>query len=428
MRVLFVTTPEKAHFLAMVPVAWALRAAGHEVLVASQPAFVPVVRAAGLPAAGVGRDADLWRLLERDPRLRDWTWEPERGLPHPYDAIDDPAAGTWERLRDGYEEAMRTWHRPANMPIVAALADLGSQWRPHLVVWEPLAMAGAVAATACGALHARLLWSLDVFGATRRRFASLATERVAGEADDPVARWLAPWARRYGRTFDEDMVNAHLTIDQHPPSLGLDTGLDRLHVRHVPYGGPSVVPDWLRRPPDRPRVALTMGISLSEHRGHYGFSAVEALEALAALDVEVVATVRTPGDAAAKLPRNVRLTPFVPFQALAATCAAVVHHGGFGTALTAAGLGVPQLVLPHDFDGPAFARAAVRQGASLALPADAATGDDIAAAVDLLLTVPAFRRRAGALRAEMTVTASPREAVTALVGRVEDHRFRSFAG
>ncbi len=36
MRVLFTTYAEKTHFLAMAPLAWALRTAGHEVVVASQ--------------------------------------------------------------------------------------------------------------------------------------------------------------------------------------------------------------------------------------------------------------------------------------------------------------------------------------------------------------------------------------------------------
>ena len=48
MRVLFATYPERTHFLAMVPLAWALRTAGHEVRVASQPTFTDVITRAVL--------------------------------------------------------------------------------------------------------------------------------------------------------------------------------------------------------------------------------------------------------------------------------------------------------------------------------------------------------------------------------------------
>src|SRR5262245_56951211 len=43
----------------MVPVAWALRTAGHEVRMASQPALLPTMCASGLQATAVGRDVDV---------------------------------------------------------------------------------------------------------------------------------------------------------------------------------------------------------------------------------------------------------------------------------------------------------------------------------------------------------------------------------
>ena len=46
MRVLVTTAAEKPHFLGLVPLAWALRSAGHEVVVASQPELAGAVSAA----------------------------------------------------------------------------------------------------------------------------------------------------------------------------------------------------------------------------------------------------------------------------------------------------------------------------------------------------------------------------------------------
>lgn len=65
MRILFATYSEKTHFLSMVPLAWALRSAGHDVRVASQPELVDVITTAGLPAVPVGEDHKLWATAQR---------------------------------------------------------------------------------------------------------------------------------------------------------------------------------------------------------------------------------------------------------------------------------------------------------------------------------------------------------------------------
>lgn len=416
MRVLFVANPEKAHLLAMVPLAWALRAAGHEVRVAGQPAFAGAITQAGLTAVPVGRDADLWQLLARDPRLPDWSWKPAYGLPAPYDVAQFPDRASWAYLSEGYAEVLRHWHRPGCLPIIAGLTDFARSWRPDLIIWEPLALAGPIAARACGAAHARLLWSLDVFGLTRARFHELKTRRPPDDRADPLAGWLDGYARKHGGAFAEDMVTGQFTIEQLPGSLSMRApGLRYVPVRYIPYGGASVVPDWLRVPPERPRIALTMGVSLTDHAAGYSVSVRELLEALADLDVEVVATLAdAERRAPPRVPGNTRVVPYVPLHALAATCAAVLSHGGFNTMLTAAVHGVPQLAMPWDFDGPLFARRATAQGAALAIDADQVTGENVRAAVLRLLGERPFAERARDLRAEITALPSPNQLVAQL--------------
>ncbi len=409
MRVLFVANPEKAHLLAMVPLAWALRTAGHEVRVAGQPAFADLVTQAGLTAVPVGRDADLWNLLPRDPRYPPWHWEPEYGLPAPYDVAADPAKATLEHLTAGYTEVLHTWHKPACFPMITALVEFARHWEPDLIVWEPLALAGPIAAKACGAAHARLLWSIDVFGVTRARFLQLRP------AADPLGEWLGGYARMYGDEFSEDMLTGQFTIDQLPASLRMSADLTYLPVRYTPYGGPAAVPAWLWEPPPRPRVALTMGLSLTDHEGGYAVSVADVLAALSDVDVELVATIAQPEAAKlSSIPQNARLVPYVPLHALVPTCAAVISHGGFGTFLTTALHGVPQLAMPWDFDGPEFARRAAAQGATLVLPADRATAADIRESVLRLLHEPVFRERAWQLRDEMAALPSPNEIVPQL--------------
>ncbi|MET8054622.1 activator-dependent family glycosyltransferase [Streptosporangium sp. NPDC005286] len=418
MRVLFAANPEKAHLLAMVPLAWALRTAGHEVRVAGQPAFTDVITQAGLTAVPVGRDADLWQLLARDPRLPDWTWEPAYGLPTPYDVVEFPEKATREYLTTGYAEVQQSWHRPACLPIIAGLVDFARHWRPDLVIWEPLTFAGPIAAKACGAAHARLPWSLDVFGLTRDRFLRLGDERA-----DPLRDWLEGYGRKHGFAFDEEMITGHFTVDQLPASLSMRAGLDYVPMRYVPYGGPAIVPKWLWTAPERPRVALTMGLSLTDHQAGYSVSVQEILDALADLDIEVVATIaESEQTKLARVPANARLVSYVPLHALAPTCSVVISHGGFGTVLTTALHGVPQLAMPWDFDGPLFARQVADQGAALVVAADRASGAAVRENVLRLLGEPGFRERAADLRDEIHAMPSPNDLVPRLEELTAKHR------
>ncbi|MEU8207510.1 hypothetical protein AB0B96_40540, partial [Streptosporangium sp. NPDC049046] len=162
---MFVTYAEKTHFLGMVPLAWALRNAGHEVRVASQPELSDVITGAGLTAVPVGKDHMLHRLLTHAESL-----DPDG--PAPFDMAENrPEMLTWEYLRRGYhDELVPWWWRVANDPMIVELTDFCRHWKPDLVIWEPASYAGAIAAKASGAAHARMLWSLDLFARMRGHY------------------------------------------------------------------------------------------------------------------------------------------------------------------------------------------------------------------------------------------------------------------
>jgi glycosyltransferase (activator-dependent family) len=416
MRVLFTTYPEKTHFLAMAPLAWALRTAGHDVRFASQPQFASVITQAGLTAVPIGGDRDLWQLMARDLT---WISAGLSGIPVPYDAAEwRPEEVTWGYLQDGYQLQVSRWHKTSNVPIVADLVEFAMHWRPDLVLWEPATYAGSIAAKACGAAHGRVLFSLDTFGVTRDHYRRL---RPAGAAD-PLGDWLGSYARRYGFEFGEDLVTGEFTVILLPPSLRRSADLTYLPVRYTPYGGPAAVPAWLWQQPLRPRVALTMGLSTAEHGAGYGVDLQDVLDALGDLEIELVATVAEEARRRlARIPDNARLVPFVPLQALVPTCAAVIHHAGFGTLSTTALHAVPQLIVPWDGDGPALARRVVAQGAGLAVHANQATGRTIRHRLLRLLDEPSFVDRARLLRAEMTAMPSPNDAVADLEKLVGAH-------
>lgn len=424
MRVVLAAQAEKTHFLGMVPLAWALHNAGHEVRVATQPAMVDTVVDAGLTAVSVGTDHRLPHILKRLDRFED---EGAGGGPHFDMAENRVDVLTWEYLKFGYDYMVPWWLRMTNDPMIDDLVAFCREWQPDLVVWEAITFAGAVAAKACGAAHARFMWSVDLLGRMREHYLRVQAAQPPVEHHDPLADWLGARIAKHGGTFSEDMTVGQFTVDHLPESLRLATGLDQVPMNYVPYNGISVLPAWLRTPPERPRVCLTMGTSATEWLSGYAVDVQGILDSVADLDIELVATLpETEQQKLARIPANARLVDFAPLNALVPTCDAVINHGGPGTVFTTAAYAVPQLILPYPmFDAPTLAENLHRQGAAIAIPSDQATGDAVRQGLLRVLHEPAVRSAARELRDEMRALPAPGEVVELLEQRVEAHRLRA---
>ncbi|RZQ61168.1 activator-dependent family glycosyltransferase [Amycolatopsis suaedae] len=415
MRVLFAVNPATSIFNSMVPLAWALRTAGHDVRVASQHYFGEVITAAGLTAVPVGRNSDFLRAMTAKGISGEVMEEARAGLPAPFDIVDNPDL-TWEETRDAHGSDIERY-KLEGFAMLAGTVEFARAWQPDLVVWEPFTPAGAIAAKACGAAHARVVWSVDVFGITRERFLGKRNAQPVAEREDPLGDWLGGYARRYGGEFTEDMAVGHFTIDPVPAPLGMRAADPHyLPMRYIAYNGPAVVPGWLQKPAARPRVAITLGVTAIDHFAGYTVSIQDILDSLSDLDIEVVATIDEEEQAKLKrIPDNARLLPYVPLNALAATCSAVVNHAGPGTLLTSALHGVPQLTLPFHFDEPLLAGKLAEQGAGLTIDPTATSGQNIRENLLRLLEEPSFTERAVALREDIAAMPAPNE----LVGEIE---------
>ncbi|SCG58554.1 activator-dependent family glycosyltransferase [Micromonospora halophytica] len=416
MRVLMTSLAVEAHFNNTVPLAWALRAAGHEVHVASHPALTEIITRAGLVAAPVGTDHTHHELVrelgaELTGFYRDIDFTGERG-------------GGYTELKGANTLLTATFYAQANNDsMVDELVDYARFWEPDLVVWEPFTFAGAVAARATGAAHARLLWGPDLFLQTRQTFRRQ-TDLLPEELhDDALEEWLSWTLDRFGCAFDEEVVTGQWNIDQMPRSVRLDLGRPSVPVRYVPYNGPSVIPQWLRTPADRPRICLTLGITSRDLPYPNMVSVDQLFESVAGLDAEIVATFDA-GQLAesTRLPDNVRVTDFVPLQALLPTCSAVVHHGGVGTWSTAAVSGVPQLVVAGMWDNVYRARRLADLGAGIFLPPHELTAAALRDGLEQLLTKPSFREESHRLQAEILAEPSPGAVVPVIEEMTGRHR------
>ncbi|GAA1078480.1 activator-dependent family glycosyltransferase [Nocardiopsis composta] len=418
MRVLFTSLAHNTHYYTLVPLAWALRAAGHEVRVASQPALSDTITASGLTAVPVGTDHRIHQTRVR------MNGEPRPD--HPAIDFDEVRAvePDWEHVL-GRETLLTPYFYALanNDEMVDALVAHARAWRPDLVVWEPVTFAGAVAARAAGAAHARLMWGSDVLGSARRTFLRLRDAQPPEHREDPLRDWLTWTLERHSCTFDEEAVTGQWTIDPAPASLRLPTGLPTVGMRYVPYNGPSVLPEWLSEPPERPRICLTLGVSAREVLGGDGVSLADLIEGLADLDIELVATL-DPGqrEALGRVPANTRLVDFVPLDALLPSCAGIIHHGGAGTFSTALVRGVPQIVLAALWDAPVKARRLAELGAGAMIGPAELTGEAVRAQVERLIADPSVAAAAGRLREEALADPSPADLVPELERLAARHR------
>lgn len=111
-----------------------------------------------------------------------------------------------------------------------------------------------------------------------------------------------------------------------------------------------------------------------------------------------------------ELPENVRAVGWLPLNALLRTCTGVIHHGGAGTMLTAAALGVPQVIMPNGADRYLNADAASAAGAAVSVEDTELTVD----VVSRLLADSGLRDGAAALRAAIEEMPTPAEVAAEL--------------
>ena len=392
MRVLFTTWAWNSHYLPLVPMVWGLRAAGHDVRVASQPRLAPVITESGGVAVAVGPDLDHDEV--RAQTMRELSLRAVPAVPAAGESMTGWAAERRAKVSQvfgvftAYSEAM-----------LDELLEYAEWWQPDLVVYDPTTYAGPLVAARLGIPAVRHTHGVD----------------VTYQARDVVADLIAPLAERIGVT-DQDIIG-RLTVDPCPPSLQFDSPVRRAHVRYVPYNGPAVLPGWLMTPEDeRTRVCVTWGTSTSRLAGSGAtLRPRQLIEWSAGLADEVVTCVAAE-DAAelGTVPDNVRVAVSLPLHLVLPHCAAVVHQGGNGTMLTAGYCGVPQLALPQLPDQIFHAKQLASAGAGRMLFPSDVNRDSVLTELKDLLGSQEATAAAAALRAEIHAQPSPADVVPEL--------------
>jgi glycosyltransferase (activator-dependent family) len=431
-RVLFVAFPWKTHFYPLVPLAWALQTAGHEVRVASEPQLTETITGAGLVAVAVGSSEPIEQRIWKARQKGDIP-EGEVTPPFSLDSLYEVGKNqdrrerlSWEKLTWLHDNVVVPRTKLLNDGMVDDLVAYCRSWEPDLVLWDVVSNAAAVAATAVGAPHARLVAWLDLAHRLRGDYLWAKAQQPEEDRRDGLQDWYTQWAEKYGCEFSEEMISGHFAINTLPASYRLEPHERTLAMRYVPYNGPAEMPTWLYDPPRAPRVVMTFGISMKEMPELQVISVAQiqdVLDSLADLDIELVVTLPTKlRDELGRIPKNTRIVEFVALHLIIPSCSVVIHHGavaGFSDSLRN---GVPQLLISKTIDARPKTELIQESNLGLAVPPDEVTGPRVREALVQLLEDPSFRAGADQLRQEVLAQPSPNDLVPELEKLAAEYR------
>jgi hypothetical protein len=154
MRILMSTWGWRSHFYCLVPLGWALQAAGHEVRVASHPSMVEAITSAGLAAVPLGKDLDFAEAFADRIGEVGRLDADEAGTDGP--GTDDQVGGQVEPAITADGGVVRFADA-----LLDELVTFGQAYQPDLMIWEPFNLAAAVAAAALDVPGVLQLWGPD---------------------------------------------------------------------------------------------------------------------------------------------------------------------------------------------------------------------------------------------------------------------------
>jgi UDP:flavonoid glycosyltransferase YjiC (YdhE family) len=340
MRVLVTTNAAIGHFLPMAPTVAALAATGHDVRIGCPASFAPFLRKAGFEALPC-RETDITAPV----------------IPPP-PAEDRQARLMWAITRS-WPADCRAW--------VGSLLHHVAQWRPDLVIVEPVEHAGRVVAAVLGT-------PLVVHGWGFTLPAGVDESAAAGIRDVYEAVSAEPSAPT-------------VTADLGPSSLQADDAGMAHRYRYRPFSVPGRT-----LPPSeegRRRVLVTLGTYANADAPALTRAAAHAAQDAGA---EVIAVLGNEDRRVGEPFRcHVTVLDWVDMEAAMRTCDLVVHHGGAGTSWTALSCGTPAVVLP--MAGDQFRNAQLLGAAGAAIVCPSRRDEDLVAAIASALDEPRLAER-----------------------------------
>ncbi|WP_223874558.1 glycosyltransferase [Salinispora fenicalii] len=365
---LFVAGLSPSTVFCTASLAHALRAAGHEVLVASNESIAATAAAVGVPASSVtGMTLHQAIFQGRDGAA----------LSPP----EDPAG------RRRFLGGMFGRFAAASLP---GLHRLARSWGPDAVIGVPLAFGAPLLATALDVPYIWHSWDAGEPG------------REEAGADEELQPELA--ALGLGELPAPD-----LRIEIGPAALRLPPSGPTVAMRWTPANRQEPLEEWMYSTPQGRRICVTAGSRATRE------SSLEFVRSLvtqvAGLDVETM--VAAPEDLAGALRTEIPglRAGWLPLDVAMGTCDLLVHPGGGVSTMTAMRAGVPQVLVPEWDILLDTVRRSADYGAAIVLPPGQQDSDAVARACRKALSDPTYRRQARLLAEQMATLPSPAHVV-----------------
>lgn len=421
MRILMVTLGSHGDIHPFIALARALRAAGHEAAILTNPYFERQITAGGVELLPIGDAVDLPSLI--------------KSMPHAMDGVRGPMT------------VLRTLVLPGVPQLLSRIRECVTAWKPDAVVAHPIALGASwvcgQAGVPCILAHlSPISWfnPRDTIVMTPFRSERPSPRAVAFDVwiggvmtsvalDGPLNRIRRelglPRARRiwYNESRGGDL------------NLGLWSPQFRGPLEGDPATGAICGFPWFDRrgEHDRERVALerflesgpapivfTLGTAVVHVARRFYEEAARAARMLGRRAVLLVGRgERGPSD----LPPGMAAFEYAEFSHLLPRAAATVHHGGIGTTAQALRAGRPTVVVPASHDQFDNAARVSRLGISRTVKFRRARADHLAAALRVVLEDPGFGERAALFSVRMGAEDGAAAAATRITSMLGSRAF-----
>jgi UDP:flavonoid glycosyltransferase YjiC (YdhE family) len=412
-RVLLVTLGSHGDVHPFMALAVALRARGHEAVLATNPHFAAQAARAGIALEPLGGGLDVAEAVRT------------KGAMH-------PLHGTRVIMRDLLLPHVREVHDRA--------AALARGLRPDVAVVHPICLGAHWALDRAGvevvpACLAPISWfgahDPTVYGPWRSHSPAVWATRIDAWFGKRVMRLMLDGplnrVRRelgYGRGRDlliREFRRSGLNLGlwspffrgpcRGDPEGGVICGFPWFDAHHDHHAGEEELEQFLAS--GEPPIVFSLGTAAVHLETGFYAHAAEACRRLGKRGVLLIGRAEYAARGAG-LPEGVIAVPYAPFSTLLPRAAAAVHHGGIGSTAQGLRAGRPTVICPLAHDQYDNAARAKRLGVSETLPHARVDGSRLAAALARVMEDPGTVARAAALGPRIAGEDGAAEAVMAL--------------
>ncbi|GAA5179513.1 hypothetical protein GCM10023322_09700 [Rugosimonospora acidiphila] len=371
MRVLFTGVPVYGHLLPLLPLARAFRRRGDSVAI-----LVP----ASLAHSFADEDLDMLFAGADSPTVR---------------AEVASRSGTDLRTSSNQDAAIEAFVTARIDLSIEECTSVTRQWRPDIVIHDPMDFVGPYLASVCDVPHAVLTFGADV-----------SADFIRASSDRAVQDYARRGVSWHAARWTLDICPPDLQVEGWQPPPGWMPLRPEAH--QAPSGTPTREPKPLT---GDPKVLITFGTVFTNPTALSPL--INELTAHGAGLRITLGTTTSAGDFTVDHPQVV-FEDFLPYNLLLDKIDIVVAHGGAGTNLGALAAGCPLVLLPQGADQKGQGERVAAAGAAVQVTSEPVDAIAVARTVIDVAKASSYRLKAEEIARRIAAMPTPDEVATRL--------------